>query len=68
MFVGVQFDEEEGAVAVVHKNWLSPKKNDVWWPPHKKQNQFNESLKKGESPNEDSWKLCKVTRKFFFEG
>ncbi|VEN33633.1 unnamed protein product [Callosobruchus maculatus] len=44
---------------------MTPRKGEVWWPPYKQQDQFDRSLKRGDSPN-DNWVLYPVER-FFFE-
>lgn len=68
MFVGIEFDEKNGGgVALIHSNWLTPRKREVWWPPFKQQEHYERSLKKGESPNEN-WLLYPVERTFFEEG
>ncbi|CAG9768241.1 unnamed protein product [Ceutorhynchus assimilis] len=67
MFVGIQFTEADGGtISLVHEKWLTPRKKEVWWPPHKQHEVFVKSLRKGETPNEQ-WSLFKVEKSFFQE-
>lgn len=66
MYVGVEFpDEDGGGVALIHTKWLTPRKQEVWWPPSKQR--VSKALKKGESPSHD-WRRYNITRIFFKEG
>ncbi|XP_050502349.1 uncharacterized protein LOC126881809 isoform X3 [Diabrotica virgifera virgifera] len=63
-FVLIEFDDKDaGSVAVVHQNWLTPRKKEVFWPPYKTQGLYDKALKKGENCRED-WQLFKVKRIF----
>ncbi|XP_072400660.1 uncharacterized protein [Diabrotica undecimpunctata] len=63
-FVLIEFDEKEGgSVAVVHQNWLTPRKKEVYWPPYKTQALYDKAVKKGDSCTED-WQLFTVKRIF----
>ncbi|XP_072395179.1 uncharacterized protein [Diabrotica undecimpunctata] len=60
----MEFDEKEGgSVAVVHQNWLTPRKKEVYWPPYKTQALYDKAVKKGDSCTED-WQLFTVKRIF----
>lgn len=70
-FVGVEFSDDEnheGGVALVSKQWLTPRKKEVYWPPIKSQKKFDDTLKKGEQPDESEWTLYSIKRSFFEEG
>jgi len=64
-FVGIEFGSCGGGVALVHSSWLTPRKQEVFWPPFKQQSQFNKALTKGTSPEESTWQLYPVKRSFF---
>lgn len=71
-FVGIEFaaedsTEEGGAVSLVHSSWLTPRKQEVWWPPVKHQDLFQKTLRKGTVP-QNTWDIHKVKRCFFAEG
>ncbi|XP_025266088.1 uncharacterized protein LOC112638474 [Camponotus floridanus] len=65
----VQFVEENGAIniAIISSNWLIPKKRESFWPPYKKQYQYEQSLKKNETPNIETWTLHKIQKVLFTE-
>jgi len=67
--LGVQFVEENGAIniAIISSNWLTPKKGESFWPPYKKQYQYEQSLKKNETPNTETWTLHKIQKVLFTE-
>lgn len=68
-FVGVEFDSDsEGALALVHASWLTPRKREVFWPPFKAQNRFDKALKRGQEPEQGTWPLYKIKRIFFESG
>lgn len=68
-FIIVQFTEAEGGgISVIHKNWLTPRKSEVFWPPFKDQSQYNKALKKGEPVNTETWKIFKVVKCFYSTG
>ncbi|CAH0560560.1 unnamed protein product [Brassicogethes aeneus] len=63
MFVGIEFENDEG-VAVVCNRWLTPRKKHVQWPPYKQQHKYNLALQKQEKTGAN-WKTCAVKRLFF---
>ncbi|KAK4877256.1 hypothetical protein RN001_009762 [Aquatica leii] len=69
-FVGIEFSEESGAgvFELVHSSWLTPKKQEVWWPPLKHREAFDKALRKGDLPEEETWSIYKIKRCFFKEG
>lgn len=67
MCVRVEFSEE-GNLAVVHSNWLTPHKKEVWWSPYRQQTAYYKALKKGDSPEEASWSVYGISHIFFEEG
>lgn len=54
---------DNGGVAVVLSNWMTPRKTEVFWPPYKDQLSFDRALQNQESTG-DSWKLFHVARVF----
>ncbi|XP_011859563.1 PREDICTED: uncharacterized protein LOC105557039, partial [Vollenhovia emeryi] len=66
-FIGIEFtDDSGGGIALVSKQWLTPRKQEVFWPPYKFQSQYDKAIKKGVVPEEDgSWKIFKIKRCFF---
>lgn len=63
--LGVQFEEQGRAViCIISSNWLTPKKQQTLWPPYKKQYQYEQSLKKGETPS-SGWTLHKIEKVLF---
>ncbi|XP_067204586.1 uncharacterized protein [Linepithema humile] len=67
--LGIQFVEEDGKtnnIAIISSKWLTPKKQQTFWPPYKKQYQYEQSLKKGETPT-DKWTLYDIQKVLFVE-
>uniref|UniRef100_A0A1Y1K5M7 DUF4806 domain-containing protein n=1 Tax=Photinus pyralis TaxID=7054 RepID=A0A1Y1K5M7_PHOPY len=61
----VQFEEKDGSsVAIVHREWLTPRKTEVFWPPHKRSASFYKCLRDGETVQSD-WKLYKIKKIFY---
>lgn len=64
-YVVAEFEEEQGGgVAAVHSSWLTPRKEEVFWPPYKEQIRFDKALKYGEAVDTETWELFKVSRIF----
>ncbi|KAF5283539.1 hypothetical protein FQA39_LY17319 [Lamprigera yunnana] len=61
-FVGVQF-EDDGTIALISTSWLTPRKTETFWPPHKTQEKYVIALMKHEIP-EDRWTLFQIKRSF----
>lgn len=69
MFAVIEFSPEQGGgLSLVNKNWLTPRKKEVFWPPYKEQAQFNKSLKKSEEINTETGRLYNVKRIFYETG
>jgi len=69
-FVEVEFCTEagdDGSLAIVHSQWLTPRKQEVLWPPVKTQDNFNKLLKKRETPTE-KWQIYKIKKVLFTTG
>ncbi|CAG9858176.1 unnamed protein product [Phyllotreta striolata] len=65
-FVLVEFDKDDGGgVAVVHSSWLTPRKNESFWPPYKEQHQFDKALKNGCTVNTETWRIYKLNKIFY---
>lgn len=68
-FIGAEFEEKDGGgVELIHSNWCTPRKKEVFWPPYKTKSQFQAALKKGVNPDENDWKLYSINRIFFSTG
>lgn len=65
-YKGIEFaDDSGGGVALISSQWLTPRKQEVFWPPYKSQSQYK-ALKKGVIPEQDgSWTIYKIKRLFF---
>lgn len=64
-FTGIEF-ADDGGVALVNSLWLTPRKQEVFWPPYKSQSQFDKAMKNGVIPEEKgSWAIYKIKRCFF---
>lgn len=70
MFAIVEFiDQEGGGLSIVSKEWVTPRKKEVFWPPVKDQQTFNKLLKRPDQcVNADTWKLYKIKRLFYETG
>lgn len=65
-YVIVQFDDSQGGgLAVVRDQWITPRKCEVFWPPYKKQSEYNKALKTAENIIEETWKVFKIARCFY---
>ncbi|KAB0803363.1 hypothetical protein PPYR_00333 [Photinus pyralis] len=65
-FLGVEFSAScGGGLAIINRNWLTPRKKNAFWPPYKTQSVYEKALKTGETPNEANWKIYPVSRCFF---
>jgi len=68
--LGIQFIEKNGSnnniIGIISSNWLTPKKQQTFWPPYKKQHQYEQSLKKAETPN-NKWTLYNVQKVLFVQ-
>lgn len=64
--LGIQFVEEDGRVniGIISSNWMMSSKQETFWPPYKKQYQYEQSLKRGETPD-NNWTLHKVEKILF---
>lgn len=69
-FTGIEFtDDGGGGVALISSQWLTPRKQEVFWPPYKSQSQYDKAVKNGVIPEEDgSWTIYKIKRCFFETG
>lgn len=65
-FVGVEFEDE--SLAVVHAQWLTPRKQNVHQPAALKHKNNLTVLRKGVVPEDkDNWKLSQYTTLFFLK-
>lgn len=68
MFCVIEFEDKAGGgLAIVHQNWMTPRKHEVFWPPYKSHSSFQRALKRGENAGDD-WTLYKVKRTFYQTG
>lgn len=65
-FVIVEW-QDEGGISLINEKWLTPKKKEVLWPPHKKSSTFNKALKEHESPDE-TWEIHAIKRCMYQSG
>lgn len=63
-FVAVQFASDH-TIAIIRKEWLTPRKSEVLWPPVKLQTEYEKAVKAAEPPQEN-WKTFDIER-FYFE-
>lgn len=66
MYSVVEFTTE-GSVSVIRTEWITPKKNEVFWPPEKDPSKFEKLLTKGKEITSE-WKLYDINRKFYATG
>ncbi|KAG8176609.1 hypothetical protein JTE90_028591 [Oedothorax gibbosus] len=58
-------DEEPcGPIIIVRASWLTPKKQECFWPPCKLSDKFNSTLSKTEVPGE-KWTLIKIKKRLY---
>lgn len=62
-FVAVQFSSDH-TIAIIRKEWLTPRKSEVLWPPVKLQTEFDKAVKAAEPPQEN-WKTFHIARVYF---
>lgn len=66
MYCVVQFDKRGGeGLAVVHGNWLTPLKKEVFWPPIKDSKVYRKALLDSEEVHPDTWALYGIQKVFF---
>ncbi|XP_036141272.1 uncharacterized protein LOC114254184 [Monomorium pharaonis] len=66
MYCVVEFDQvAEGGLAIVHANWLTLQKKEVFWPPYKDHGRFKRALKKEEEINTNTWDIYGIVRSFY---
>ncbi|KAG5877424.1 hypothetical protein JTB14_012908 [Gonioctena quinquepunctata] len=66
MYVVIEFreisDAGDNSEAIVRKSWLSPRKQDVFWPPIRNQKVFDKTLQSETHEDIEKWKLYPVAR------
>lgn len=66
MFMVVEFEEGEGGgIAIVRNSWLTPRKKEVFWPPHKQSSQFTKTLMQDDPIDPETWSIYKIKRCFY---
>lgn len=69
MYNIIEFDElAGGGLAIVHCNWLTPRKKEVFWPPYKDHGSFKRALRRGEQINEKTWSIYGIAHNFYETG
>ncbi|XP_028151515.2 uncharacterized protein LOC114344889 [Diabrotica virgifera virgifera] len=53
---------EDGSVGTVLEEWLTPDKNEVYWPPYEEKFSFHRALSRKEAVNLSTWSLFPVKR------
>ncbi|KAK4887264.1 hypothetical protein RN001_003535 [Aquatica leii] len=52
----IEFHEKDGGgLVLVRKEWVTPRKTEVVWPPYKNQKKYYKALKNNEAPDESTW-------------
>ncbi|KAK4887451.1 hypothetical protein RN001_003722 [Aquatica leii] len=65
-FVGIEFHEKDGGgLALVRKEWVTPRKTEVVWPPYKNLEKYYKALKNNEAPDESTWCIYKISKQYF---
>lgn len=68
MFHVVEFHEDAGGgLGIVHSEWLTPRKQETFWPTCKHPSKFQKTLLEGVQPDE-SWKLFKLKKIYYATG
>lgn len=68
MYHVVEFSSKSGGgLGLVREEWLTPRKKECFWPPHKLSFQFNKALCEGQAP-EANWPMCESEREFYCTG
>lgn len=62
-FLGIQFSDDD-SIAIVSKAWLTPRKQEVLWPPIKKNKEILMLLQSNSEPSAD-WPVFGIKRCFF---
>ncbi|CAH0562872.1 unnamed protein product [Brassicogethes aeneus] len=57
--------EENEKELEICSSWFTPLKHEVFWPHYKTSSAFNKALTSAEEPDQSTWKLSHVKRKFF---
>lgn len=65
MYKVVEF--EDNAVGIVKESWLTPRKKECLWPPHKISSKFNKCLVSQDLPDEN-WPIYAVKRIMYETG
>lgn len=69
MYIVVEFGEKDGGgLAVVQKEWLTPRKKEVFWPPVKETKQFNKILQQSNNPDLNNWSIYSVSKIYYETG
>lgn len=68
MYSVVEFSESHGGgMGIVRDQWLTPRKQECFWPPFKIAAKYNKCLLNPEPPNEN-WPLYTIKRTFYSTG
>ncbi|CAG9762341.1 unnamed protein product [Ceutorhynchus assimilis] len=67
MFAVIEFKEADGGgLSLVNSQWLTPRKQEVFWPPIKNSSNFSKVLRRVEQDiDPDKWKLFGVEKVFY---
>lgn len=69
MFSVIEFRENDGGgISIVNSKWLTPRKQEVYWPPIKDNLKFEKVIRKVEQEVDSTWKLYPVERIFYTSG
>lgn len=65
MYKVVQFEDE--SLGIIREEWLTPRKRQCLWPPHKIISKFNKCLISQAVPDEN-WPVYSIQRTFYETG
>jgi hypothetical protein len=67
-YIVAEEDDDDHNIVIVSSTWLTPKKQEAFWPRFKQTNQYNKSLFRHEAPDDQTWQLITLKRKFYETG
>ncbi|KAL4702267.1 hypothetical protein ACJJTC_002862 [Scirpophaga incertulas] len=62
-YIAAEEDDNDHNIVIVSSTWLTPKKRESFWP--RQSSQYNKSLVKHETPDNQTWQLITLKRKFY---
>lgn len=69
MFSVIEFKEASGGgLSIINTKWLTPRKQEVHWPPIKDSFAFSKVVRKVEQDIDQKWKLYQVEKIYYTTG